>query len=253
MNPSQSKINNLLHSFVLCFFGFLSISSSYAVTVEVVLSPPGAKQSAMQGQAGYSTEDFGSFTVGAITTGSSVAGAYTATGGNTAIGNSTNPIFGGNFVGVNSGNSMTFTLPQPSRYVGMFAMWISNGSTYEFLDTNDNVVASLNSSSLMSLLNSGAVASDGQTYTLSQYIASGQSEPSVYINLRLNDPSITFNKIRLSASGGTGNEFDNITVSANYYDPTFSPAPIPTLGEWAMIFMASLMAMFGIRRMRRSK
>ena len=31
------------------------------------------------------------------------------------------------------------------------------------------------------------------------------------------------------------------------------PAAIPTLGEWAMIFMASLMAMFGIRRMRRSK
>jgi hypothetical protein len=32
-----------------------------------------------------------------------------------------------------------------------------------------------------------------------------------------------------------------------------TPASIPTLGEWAMIFMASLMAMFGIRRMRRSK
>jgi hypothetical protein len=30
-------------------------------------------------------------------------------------------------------------------------------------------------------------------------------------------------------------------------------AAIPTLGEWAMIFMASLMAMFGIRRMRRTK
>ena len=28
---------------------------------------------------------------------------------------------------------------------------------------------------------------------------------------------------------------------------------IPTLSEWAMIFMASLMAMFGIRRMRRTK
>lgn len=36
---------------------------------------------------------------------------------------------------------------------------------------------------------------------------------------------------------------------------TFSviPAAIPTLGEWAMIFMASLMAMFGIRRMRSIK
>lgn len=32
-----------------------------------------------------------------------------------------------------------------------------------------------------------------------------------------------------------------------------TPAAIPTLSEWAMIFLASLMAMFGIRRMRRSK
>lgn len=30
-----------------------------------------------------------------------------------------------------------------------------------------------------------------------------------------------------------------------------TPASIPTLGEWAMIFLASLIAMFGIRRMRR--
>jgi hypothetical protein len=40
--------------------------------------------------------------------------------------------------------------------------------------------------------------------------------------------------------------FDDATVAA-------SPAAIPTLGEWGMIFMASLMAMFGIRRMRRNK
>ena len=48
------------------------------------------------------------------------------------------------------------------------------------------------------------------------------------------------------------------TVSANVINVTVTcttnPAqPIPTLGEWGMIFMASLMAMFGIRRMRRSK
>ena len=31
-----------------------------------------------------------------------------------------------------------------------------------------------------------------------------------------------------------------------------APAAIPTLSEWAMILMASLMGIFGIRRMRRS-
>jgi hypothetical protein len=33
--------------------------------------------------------------------------------------------------------------------------------------------------------------------------------------------------------------------------PSPAPTAVPTLGEWAMILMASLMAMFGIRRMRR--
>jgi hypothetical protein len=47
-----------------------------------------------------------------------------------------------------------------------------------------------------------------------------------------------------SGAGGSGSVV--LTFSA-------TPAAIPTLGEWAMIFMASLMAMFGIRRMRRSK
>ncbi len=43
--------------------------------------------------------------------------------------------------------------------------------------------------------------------------------------------------------------------SAAFASLTFSapvaPAAIPTLGEWAMILLASLMAMFAIRRMRR--
>jgi hypothetical protein len=47
-----------------------------------------------------------------------------------------------------------------------------------------------------------------------------------------------------SGAGGSGSVV--LTFSA-------TPAAIPTLGEWGMIFMASLMAMFGIRRMRRSK
>ena len=45
----------------------------------------------------------------------------------------------------------------------------------------------------------------------------------------------------------TGSEF------VGYKITHAAPVAIPTLGEWAMIFMASLMAMFGIRRMRRSK
>ena len=50
---------------------------------------------------------------------------------------------------------------------------------------------------------------------------------------------------------GASNEYIADSCS-NYMNPP-SPAAIPTLSEWGMIFMASLLAMFGIRRMRRSK
>jgi hypothetical protein len=55
-----------------------------------------------------------------------------------------------------------------------------------------------------------------------------------------------------TVTNGTGTASANVTnVSVSCTDNPVQP--IPTLGEWAMIFMASLIAMFGIRRMRRSK
>lgn len=51
-----------------------------------------------------------------------------------------------------------------------------------------------------------------------------------------------------------GNNITNASVTVTSAPaPIAAPAAIPTLSEWAMIFMASLMAMFGIRKMRRSK
>ncbi len=49
------------------------------------------------------------------------------------------------------------------------------------------------------------------------------------------------------------NSFGNSpsSTASSTFVPNAAPAAIPTLGEWAMIFMASLMAMIGIRRMRR--
>jgi hypothetical protein len=55
-----------------------------------------------------------------------------------------------------------------------------------------------------------------------------------------------------TVTNGSGNVSANVTnVTLTCTDNPVQP--IPTLGEWAMIFMASLMAMFGIRRMRRTK
>jgi hypothetical protein len=264
-------------------------------------------------------------------------GAYTTTGSVIQLVAGTGTIPDGNFLFISDNSSITFTLPQESRYVGLYAMWLSGGNTFKFYDSNDNLLAQLSSSSIVSLLNSpgGVLADNGQTYPGSQYKAADQTEYSAYINLRLSDPAITFKKIVFTHDQvGGGNELDNVTISATYPVQSYSiggavtglasgqsvvllnnagnsttvnsntsftfstainsggayavtvgtqptgqtctvtsgsgtvsanvtnvivtcttnPAqPIPTLGEWAMIFMASLMAMFGIRRMRRSK
>ncbi|WP_291912762.1 IPTL-CTERM sorting domain-containing protein [Limnohabitans sp.] len=67
----------------------------------------------------------------------------------------------------------------------------------------------------------------------------------------LSAPSGGVTNLTVTQTGGLGGT--GIAVCFDDAPVAVSPAPIPTLGEWAMIFMASLMAMFGIRRMRRSK
>jgi len=42
-----------------------------------------------------------------------------------------------------------------------------------------------------------------------------------------------------------------VTVTVTLAAPSSQAAPIPTLSEWAMILMASLMGMFAFVRMRR--
>ena len=87
------------------------------------------------------------------------------------------------------------------------------------------------------------------------------SVPDGYISGSTLSGTVIWNGTTLSALGltpgtyswswGSGANADSYVVKIGISPPT--PAAIPTLSEWAMIFMASLMAMFGIRRMRRSK
>ena len=57
------------------------------------------------------------------------------------------------------------------------------------------------------------------------------------------DCSISFGSVDITANANT---FSNAVVASA---PT--PAAIPTLGEWAMFFLASLMGMFAFTRIRR--
>jgi hypothetical protein len=101
----------------------------------------------------------------------------------------------------------------------------------------------------------------GTTITIAGTDLTGATAVTVGGNSCLNLTANTATSITCTTLPGTaGNASVLVTTPAGtsaantlfaYVVPT--PAAIPTLGEWAMIFMASLMAMFGIRRMRRIK
>lgn len=82
---------------------------------------------------------------------------------------------------------------------------------------------------------SGAVISGSSTWSNKTLVQLGLTA-GTYVWSLPNSQTVTVQIGGSSGGGGSSNT-----------------QAIPTLGEWAMIFMASLMAMFGIRRIRRSK
>lgn len=130
----------------------------------------------------------------------------------------------------------------------------------------------------LSAVNIVKTAPDGQTYSTvggsdANYIraaaGTGSSVPAIYLTVSgIPASGGTFTKSVgsigigvcnqtsgcLNVSGVNGGYIANIgSVTYTSQSPQVTPAAIPTLSEWGMIFMASLMAMFGIRIMRRSK
>jgi len=338
----KADFSRVIKRFALLLTALFALQNiALAATVTILPSPPGAKRSASEGQSGYATENFDSFATGSIASGntrSTAIGDWLATGSGVSVGDgSGNAILDNQFAAAGTNSSIAFTLTTPSRYIGFYSIWVSSGNTWTFYDSSNNVIATLDSASMVNLVgtkaqNKSVLASDGQTYGGASYYATGQSEPSLYVNLQLDDPSLYFTKVVFSNGSFGGNEFDNVTASAAYTPPLFTvagsvsglesglsvvlqnnggnsltvnangnftfstainsgspyavtvgtqptgqtctvtngtgtvsanvsnisvtcttnaPAAIPTLSEWAMIFMASLMAMFGIRRMRR--
>lgn len=336
-----ANFNRAIKRFALLLTASIALQTvAQAATVTILPSPPGAKRSASEGLAGYTTENFDSFSTGSIAngnTGSSAIGNWLATGSGISVGDgSGNAILDNKFIGTGTNSSVTFTLTTPSRYIGFYSIWVSGGNTWTFYDSSNSVIATLDSSSMVNLVgtkaqNKSVLASDGQTYGGASYYATGQTEPSFYVNLQLDDPNLYFTKVVFSNGSSGGNEFDNVTTSATYIPPlytvsgsvsglgsgksvvllnnggnsttvnangsfTFStainsgsayavtvgtqptgqtcavttgsgtatanvtgvsvtcttnpPTAIPTLSEWAMLLLASLLAMFAIRRIR---
>lgn len=93
------------------------------------------------------------------------------------------------------------------------------------------------------------------------YMKYGKTEvngPDRWYQLPSNRVSFSNDRKSITLTLTDGGVGDHDMIANNVIQDPGGPAliaaeTIPTLGEWAMIFMASLMAMFGIRRMRRSK
>ena len=71
---------------------------------------------------------------------------------------------------------------------------------------------------------------------------------SDYVNLWFLDGSMTALTGRINTAQVNCGPYDSVTSSASILDLT----PVPTLSEWAMIIMASLMGMFAFMRLRKS-
>lgn len=144
-------------------------------------------------------------------------------------------------------NSCVYTFSSPISTTGLQIKVDSVDSTgfSIALDGNAYTSTAADIGSLTGGQGTAALTISGSGYT------GGGTEASGTVTLT-NSPPATVTALTLTkiTSGGSAHVsqvcFDDAPSSS-------SPAAIPTLSEWAMIFMASLMAMFGIRRMRRNK
>jgi hypothetical protein len=227
-------------------------AASAAIIVDFTLSAPGVQQSPLQAEAGSLTETFNSFSAGLLPASGSLAiGSYTAESGFRIFNANAWGGAGGTGRYASTDNSKTLSVSiTPSKYVGFWWSAGNAGNLVNIYGAGDSLLASFNSTAIPTLIGPKAspnsvVAADAQTYSGALYYGNpngtfGQpdslNEPYAYVNLRLSDPTLTFTRIDFT---GPGFEFDNVTISPNYYDPT---ASVPEPGQVA----ASLLLLAGI-------
>lgn len=121
--------------------------------------------------------------------------------------------------------NVSVTCVANSYTIGGTVTGLATGQTSTFLNNNGN---------------STTVSVDG-SFTFSAPVNSGGSY-AVTVGTQPNGQTCTVT----NGSGTASANVTNVTVTCT----TNPVAPIPTLSDWAMMFLASLMAMFAIRRMR---
>lgn len=228
----------LLFAFGTCFaLRIFSPTAEAALVIDFSLSAPGVQQSPLQGQPGSLTENFNSLSVGTLpASGTLAVGSYTSTGISIENAGAWGGAGGvGRYASTSDNKNLSITLT-PSKYLGFWWSAGNTGNLVKIFGAGDALLGTFNSSSITTYLGpklspNNVLAADGQVYSGALYYgnpngdfgASGSNnEPYAYVNLRLNDPTATFTRIEFS---GSGFEFDNVTTSVNYYDPTAVPEP----------------------------
>jgi hypothetical protein len=229
----------------LASFGLgLLVATPVSAGIRITLSPPGAdhQKSAVQSVAGSRTESFDGL-AGFILSGSGTlaVGAY-STAGILII---PADIYGGaggtgKYARVDN-NPLTISFPIATRQVGFWWSAASVNDSFQLFDASNNLLATYNLTSLLSLVGSQAspnavTATDGNVYSGSLYfnnpnpsITTPNNEPYAYVNLSPDDASISIHTI---AFKGSRFEFDNLTISPLDSPPSLAaaPAPLPLLG-----------------------
>jgi hypothetical protein len=239
-------------------------AASAAILVDFTLSAPGVQQSPLQAEPGSLTETFNSFSTGNLSSSGTLAiGDFTSTGAFIVNADAWGGAGGtGRYISAGTGRTLSVTLT-PSRYVGFWWSAGNNGNLVNIYGTGDTLLGSFNASAIINLIGpkgtpNSVVAADGQTYSGALYYGNpngtfGQpdslNEPYAYVNLRLSDPTLTFTRIDFT---GPGFEFDNVTISPNYYNPT---AAVPEPGQVAasMLLLAGIGGYVWMKRRKTAK
>jgi hypothetical protein len=220
-----------------CFRWGLRFSNPADANVSFILSPPGGpgglnQSSSFQSSPGSLTETFNSLTSGALPgSGTLAVGSFTATGSSILPADQWG---GAGGVGKYAASGYLKLDIVPSKYLGFWWSAGDSGNTVKLYGAGSTLLGTFSAASIQTILGTlsspnSVVASDNQTYSGALYYSNpnlpmpNTNEPYAYVNLGLDNPALSFTSVEFF---GGGFEYDNITISPNYY----VPGPLPLVG-----------------------
>lgn len=204
----------------LVLLSTLCATGASAQSIGLYLSPPGQQNTSRSG-AIVETFDRGAGPIGA--SGNWAIGSYTAGAGQRADADRYGGAGGtGQYLAVQDGPIDVKLQGSNRKYVGFWWSAGDSGNTIEFYDTNDNLLATFTTATLVSILDDSVppptvTAIDGNPYPKVAYYGNPNppagrngGEPYGYLNLVLEGTSVSFGRIVIT---GIDFELDNMAIA----------------------------------------